>query len=103
MGLPLLTCTGNTFASRVAASLLFAMGLPELVTSSLSEYGELARDLAHDPERLAGIKAKLARNRDTSPLFDVARFTRHLESAYATMWERHSRGEPPAAFTVAPS
>jgi len=103
MGLPLVTCTGNTFAARVAASLLFAMGLPELVTSSLSEYGELARDLAHDPERLARIKAKLAQNRDASPLFDVARFTRHLESAYATMWERHSRGEPPAAFAVAPS
>ncbi|HXJ00233.1 MAG TPA: hypothetical protein VNH44_03355, partial [Micropepsaceae bacterium] len=102
MGLPIVTCAGNTFASRVGASLLSSMGLPELVTSSLEDYGELARTLAQQPERLATIKATLARNRDASPLFDVALFTRHLESAYATMWERHQRNEPPQSFAVEP-
>jgi predicted O-linked N-acetylglucosamine transferase (SPINDLY family) len=100
MGLPLLTCAGNTFPSRVAASLLFAIGLPELVTSSLGEYGALACKLAREPERLAAIKAKLAQNRDTSPVFDAARFTRDLESAYVAMWERQQRGEPPASIAV---
>ena len=86
---------------RVAASLLHAIGLPELVTSSLVEYEELALALARDPERLAAVKAKLMRNRDTEPLFDTARFTRDLESAYTTMWERTQRGAPPGTFSVA--
>ena len=100
MGLPLLTCTGATFPSRVAASLLVAIGIPELVTSSLNEYEKLARRLACTPAELAAIKVKLARNRETAPLFDVAQFTRHLESAYATMWERQQRGQAPASFAV---
>ena len=103
MGLPLVTCPGDTFPSRVAASLLSAIGMPELVTSSLGEYEDLALELAREPERLAAIKAKLARNRDTSPLFDAARFTRHLESAYTIMWERQQRGQAPASFAVEPS
>jgi protein O-GlcNAc transferase len=102
MGLPLVTCPGHTFASRVAASLLHAIGMPELVTSSLGEYEELACALARDFARLADIKSKLARNRETSPLFDVAQFTRHLESAYTTMWDRQQRGESPASFAVEP-
>jgi predicted O-linked N-acetylglucosamine transferase (SPINDLY family) len=100
-GLPVLTCLGNTFAGRVAASVLHAIGLPELVTSSLAEYEELALALARDPERLAAIRAKLMRNRDTEPLFDTARFTRDLETAYTMMWERTQRGEPPKSFSVA--
>lgn len=100
MGLPLVTCPGNTFPSRVAASLLSAVGLPELVTSSLAEYEERARGLALSPERLAAIKTKLAQNRDTAPLFDAAQFARHIESAYTTMWERQQRGQPPASFAV---
>jgi predicted O-linked N-acetylglucosamine transferase (SPINDLY family) len=100
MGLPLVTCPGNTFPSRVAASLLSAVGLPELVTSSLAEYEERARALALSPERLAAIKTKLAQNRDTAPLFDAAQFARHIESAYTTMWERQQRGQPPASFAV---
>jgi predicted O-linked N-acetylglucosamine transferase (SPINDLY family) len=100
MGLPLITLPGNTFPSRVAASLLSAMRVPELVTSSLAEYEDLVLALARNPERLAEIKAKLARNRDTAPLFDVAQFARHLESAYTTMWERQQRGETPASFAV---
>jgi predicted O-linked N-acetylglucosamine transferase (SPINDLY family) len=67
---------------------LHAVGLPELVTSSLAEYEQLALALARDPERLAVIKAKLLRNRGTEPLFDTARFTRDLETAYSSMWER---------------
>jgi protein O-GlcNAc transferase len=99
-GLPVLTCLGETFAGRVAASLLRAIGLPELITTSLDEYEALALKLASDPALLATIKSKLAQNRETYPLFDTARFTRHIEAAYTTMWERYQRGEPPAAFAV---
>jgi len=99
-GLPVLTCAGETFASRVAGSLLRAVGLPELVTHSLADYEALAFRLARDPEMLAGLTQKLARNRETYPLFDTARSTRHLEAAFVTMWERHQRGEKPADFDV---
>jgi protein O-GlcNAc transferase len=99
-GLPVLTCPGNTFAGRVAAALLHAIGLPELVAASLAEYEELARSLAHDPGRLAAIKLKLERNRDTEPLFDTARFTRDLEAAYRVMWERQQAGLPASSFAV---
>jgi predicted O-linked N-acetylglucosamine transferase (SPINDLY family) len=88
-GLPVLTCKGETFAGRVAASLLHATGLPELVTQSLDAYEALALRLASDPDMLANLKARLAQNRNTHPLFDTARFTRHLEAAYVHMWERH--------------
>jgi predicted O-linked N-acetylglucosamine transferase (SPINDLY family) len=101
-GLPVLTCQGETFAGRVAASLLQAVGLPELVTTNLADYEALALKLAREPALLAAIKAKLARNRETTPLFNTERFTRHIESAYTTMWERWQRGEPPRSFSVAP-
>ena len=87
----------------MAGSLLYAVGLPELVTASVSEYEDLARQLARDPVRLAAIKATLARNRDTCPLFDTARFTRHLESAFTTIHDRLQRGLPPATFAVEPN
>jgi protein O-GlcNAc transferase len=99
-GLPVLTCLGETFAGRVAASLLKAVGLPELITTSLDDYEALALKLAREPTYLASIKAKLARNRDSFPLFDTARFTRHVEAAYETMWQRYQRGEPPKGFAV---
>jgi predicted O-linked N-acetylglucosamine transferase (SPINDLY family) len=99
-GLPLLTCRGRAFPGLVGASMLSAVGLPELVTSSLTEYEELALALARDPERLAAIRSKLMRNRSTEPLFDTARFTRDLESAYTTMLERQRAGLPPASFAV---
>jgi predicted O-linked N-acetylglucosamine transferase (SPINDLY family) len=99
-GLPVLTCTGTTFAGGVAASVLNAAGLPELVTNSLSEYETLALKLARDPAGLAALKAKLAASRETSALFDAARFTRDLEAAYSAMHERHQRGLPPASFAV---
>jgi len=93
-GLPVVTCMGSTFAGCVAASLLRAIGLPELVTPSLREYEELALSLARDPKWLAAIRAKLWANRKTEPLFDTARFTRDLEAAYVAMWERAQSGPP---------
>ena len=81
-GLPVLTCMGNTFAGRVGASLLRAVGMPELVASSLAEYEAMALSLARDPEAMARARTKLASNRSTQPLFDTARITRNLETAY---------------------
>jgi len=99
-GLPALTCIGSTFAGRVAASLLTAIGLPELVTRSLQEYEDLALALASDRRRLAGYRERLVRNRLEKPLFDTDRFRRGLEAAYETMWEMHCRGEAPRSFSV---
>ena len=99
-GLPLVTCAGDAFAARMAGSILNAIGLPELVTHSLEDYEALALELATDGELLGRIKAKLAQNRSTHPLFDTDRFRRHIESAYVTMWERYQRGEPPDSFAV---
>ena len=101
-GLPVLTCMGNTFAGRVAGSLLNAVGLPELITHSLAEYEALALRLVTTPSLLAGVRAKLAQNRNCYPLFDTERFRRHIESAYITMWERYQRGNPPVSFAVQP-
>jgi protein O-GlcNAc transferase len=100
-GLPVVTCLGAAFASRVAGSLLDAVGLPELIAHSLAEYEALALKLARDPASLSSIKQKLARHRDVFPLFNTGRFTRHIEAAYATMWQRAQRGEPPQSFDVA--
>jgi protein O-GlcNAc transferase len=99
-GLPLLTCTGNTFSGRVASSLLKAVGLPDLVTSSLHEYETLTLKLANTPMLLSDIRKRLAKNRDNSPLFDTARFTRNIERAYETMWRRQQKGLPPDSFDV---
>lgn len=97
-GLPIVTCLGTSFPGRVAASLLHAIGLPELVTSSLVEYEALALTLARDPARLAAIRDKLQCNRTTEPLFDTQRLTRHLEAAYTKMWQRREAGLPATAF-----
>ena len=99
-GLPVLTCAGVTFAGRVAASLLRAIGLPELVTCSLDEYQSLALRLAKEPAALEEIRQKLARNRAVAPLFDTDRFRRHIEAAYVEMWKRNQRGESLASFAV---
>jgi protein O-GlcNAc transferase len=92
-GLPVVTCLGATFAGRVAASLLSAIGLPELIAHSLAEYEALALKLAGDREYLGDIRTRLAQNRKTFPLFDTDRFRRHIETAYTTMVERWQRGE----------
>ena len=87
-GLPVLTCLGDTFAGRVGASLLQAVRLPELITSSLDAYEETAIELARDPRNLAAIKRKLADHRLITPLFDTTLFATGVEKAYSTMYER---------------
>ena len=99
-GLPIITQIGQAFAGRVAASLLHAIGLPELVAHSATEYEALASRLARDPAALGAMRHKLEKNLTSAPLFDTGRFRRHLEAAYHTMWQRHERGEIPAAFAV---
>ncbi|HEX8955850.1 MAG TPA: hypothetical protein VF798_06230, partial [Burkholderiaceae bacterium] len=85
MGLPVLTCAGDTFPSRVAGSLLHALGLPELVTHDLAQYAALAQELARDVARLAAVREKIIVARDHAPLFDATRFTRNLEQVYRGM------------------
>jgi protein O-GlcNAc transferase len=99
-GLPVVTCRGTTLAGRVAASLLEAVGLPELIANSLDGYESLALKLARDSVFLASIKSKLERNRTTYPLFDTARSTRAMEAAFLAMWQAHQSGKPPAGLTI---
>lgn len=94
-GLPVVTCLGETFAARVGASLLNAIRLPELITTTPAAYEQLAIELANDLARLAALRAKLARDRLTTPLYDTKQYTRDLETAYAAMMERHMAGLPP--------
>lgn len=100
-GLPVVTCAGTTFAGRVAASLLRAIELPELVTSSAADYETLACSLYHDRTRLAALRARLAHNRVTAPLFHTRGFARHLEAAYRRMWAQWVSGRRVASFSVA--
>jgi protein O-GlcNAc transferase len=99
-GLPVLTCLGETFAGRVAASLLKAIGLDALITRTLAEYQALALRLSRDPVYLANLKDTLNRNRDTFLLFDTQSATRHIETAYQTMAEIARRHEKPRSFNV---
>jgi predicted O-linked N-acetylglucosamine transferase (SPINDLY family) len=101
-GVPVVTLPGDALAARMSGSLLHAIGLPELVTSSLDEYRSLAIRLGQDEALLARTKAQLAAHRHTQPLFDTDRFRRHIEAAYETMWRRHQSGLAPASFTVEP-
>jgi protein O-GlcNAc transferase len=91
-GLPVLTQIGETFAGRVAASLLTAIGLPELIVQTEEQFESMAIELATRPERMAAIKRRLAENRMTKPLFDTKLYTRHIESAFATMYRRYQDG-----------
>ncbi len=100
-GLPVLTCAGETFASRVASSLLNAVGLPELITYDSDQYETMAYELATNPERLVEIRAKLEANRLTQPLFDTVASTRYLESAYRSMHARQCDGLKPDHIIVA--
>ena len=100
-GLPLLTCRGESFSGRVAASLLHAIGLPELVTNSLEDYEALALKLAIDPPLLKSVRLKLEQNRLSTPLFDTDRFRHHIEAAYTTMWRLWQHGEGPRSLVVA--
>ena len=100
VGLPVVTTPGQTFAGRVAASLVRAAGVPELMAESLGDYEALALKLAREPSTLAAIKAKLVSNRDTCALFDTQCITRNLEAAYIAMWGRSQRGDAPESFAV---
>ena len=100
-GLPVLTCAGTTFAGRVGASLLEALGLPELIAPNPERYEALALELARNRGLLGGYRERLARNRLSHPLFDTDLLRRHIEAAYQTMWQRLLRGEPARSFDVA--
>jgi predicted O-linked N-acetylglucosamine transferase (SPINDLY family) len=84
----------------VAASLLGAVGLPELIADDWAAYEALALRLVREPARLRGLRDRLAQNRATYPLFDTDRFRRHIESAYHQMWEIAERGEAPRHFSI---
>ena len=99
-GVPVLTLTGKSFASRTAASLLNAIGLPELITNTQGEYEALAIDLATNPKKIAEIKLRLANNRLTAPLFDTPLFTKNLEEAYITMYERYQADLEPEHLSI---
>jgi protein O-GlcNAc transferase len=99
-GLPVVTCPGASFASRVSASLLRAIDVPEGVTTDLADYERSAIALARDATRLMTLKRKLEANRLSTALFDTEGFTRRLERAYLSMWERHLAGQPAAPFDV---
>jgi predicted O-linked N-acetylglucosamine transferase (SPINDLY family) len=103
---PVLTCPGETFQSRVAASLLHAVGLPELVVPDLAAYEETAVRLGQGPgqgagaDELARFKARLQANRLACPLFDTERYARNLERAYDTLWEACAGGAKPAPIRI---
>jgi predicted O-linked N-acetylglucosamine transferase (SPINDLY family) len=99
VGVPVIGFCGEHFASRVSASCLTAIGAQELITPDLAAYEALALRLARDPPALAALKAKLAANRMTQPLFDTPRFARDLERAYAEMWRLYQAGEAPRPIT----
>jgi len=99
-GVPVLTCLGPYFAGRVAASLLGAVGLPELIVADLEAYEREALWLARDPARLRTYRDRLAANRPTAPLFDTPRYARNYEAALERMVEIHDAGRSPEAFAV---
>jgi protein O-GlcNAc transferase len=95
-GLPVLTCLGEAFPGRVAASLLQAVGLPELIAATLQDYETLALRLASEPELLRALRLRLEQNKNTTPLFNTPLFARNLEAVLQKMWARHSAAQPPA-------
>ena len=99
-GVPLVTVMGEGFAGRVAASLLTAIGMPELIAPDLESYEALARSLAENPGDCMALKERLAKNRLSTPLFDAARFCKHIEAAFVTMAEAARRGEAPKSFAI---
>lgn len=99
-GLPVLTCTGQTYVGRGATSIVRAAGLPELATSTLAEYEALALRLATRPAELAALRLRLQQNRAACPLHDTPAYTRHLEAAYTRMAQRWQSGQPPQSFDV---
>lgn len=102
-GLPVLTYAGESFPSRVAASLLNAVGLPELIATGLDSYEELAVSLATDPARLSDLARRLGENRMSAPLFDTALFTKRIEAAYVEMYGRYRQGLAPEHISITES
>jgi predicted O-linked N-acetylglucosamine transferase (SPINDLY family) len=102
-GVPVITMRGNSFASRVATSLLNAVGLAHLSVETPQHYGALATRLARESSELAQLKAHLKGVQATAPLFDTVRFCRQLEAAYFEIWARHERGEAPSPLWIQPS
>ena len=100
LGLPVITCPGDTFASRVGGSLLKSAGLPECIAKDSSDYESLAVKLANDPNLLQSYRTRLLDNRSKSPLFDTSRFVGNLEKAYSFMWENYKAGNTPKPFKV---
>ena len=98
-----MTCLGDSFPGRVGGSMLRAVGLDELISTSLPEYEALALKLSRDSDLMLEFRARLARNRATCSLFDTARFARQIETAYRRMHEMRMAGRTPAAFEVEPS
>jgi predicted O-linked N-acetylglucosamine transferase (SPINDLY family) len=94
VGLPIITLIGDSFASRVCASLLNASGASELVTSSINEYESLAVNLALNKDKFSNLKERLAANKDIYPLFDTAKFTKNLEKIYTSMHQKYISGLP---------
>jgi len=101
-GLPLVTCAGQSFVSRVAGSLLTAAGVPELITYNLQDYEALALGLAQNPDRLKSVRDKIVRTRAQMPLFDIQKYVGNLEKAYRAMWKTWEAGEAPRQFRVSP-
>jgi len=99
-GVPLLTCGGESFGSRVASSLLRAVDLPELIAPTPERYEQMAVELASDPDRLSGLRRKLAQDRPSKPLFDTRLYARHLEAAYTGIYERYRQDLPPDDLRV---
>jgi predicted O-linked N-acetylglucosamine transferase (SPINDLY family) len=99
-GVPVLTCPGATFASRVCTSVLHAAGLPEMSVADLTAYENTAVALAGDPGRLQWMRQQLAANHASSPLFDSGRFVRNLENAYRQMWDAHEQGKPRGSIQI---
>jgi protein O-GlcNAc transferase len=99
-GLPVLTCIGETFVSRVAGSLLHAVGLPQLIAKDLQQYEKMALQLAAQPTLIQQLKTHLQHQQTASPLFNATRFARNLEGAYEQMWQRYGNGLPPASFQI---
>ena len=101
VGLPVVTKLGQSFAARVAGSLLTAIGLPELITETVQDYEELILDLASNPQHLKSIQLKLAKNISTQPLFDTELFVKHLEDGYQQAYQRYFDRKSPQAIMVA--
>jgi protein O-GlcNAc transferase len=99
-GLPVLTCCGDTFAGRVAGSLLTAIGMPELITASPEHYEHTALALMSDPQRRIALRQRLEQNRNTGALFDLPKLTENIEAAYTRMWQTWLSGQQPAAFSI---